>query len=175
MLGLGGDDRLLGQGGDDLLIGHQGRDVLRGGSGNDFLDGDGGKDTIFGGGGNDTLAGGPGADTFVFARAPQPANVDTIIDFHPGEDRIELSRTIFPALGLTLSPGELHVGSKAGDRNDHLIYDQKTGALFYDGDGEGGKEQVQFAQLDPHLHVTKGDFLLRVIRYRRPVGRWAAM
>ena len=160
VLGLGGDDRLLGQGGDDLLIGHKGRDVLRGGGGNDFLDGDGGKDVIFGGGGNDTLAGGRGGDTFVFAHAPQPANVDTIIDFHPGEDRIELAKTIFPALGLTLSSGELHVGSKAGDRNDHLIYDPKTGALFYDGDGEGGKGQVQFAQLDPHLHITKGDFLL---------------
>lgn len=75
-----GDDRVRGQAGDDLLVGNGGRDVLRGGTGDD---------TLNGGVGDDVLVGGRGADVFVFRKA-RPGEVDTIVDFNPAEDRLDL-------------------------------------------------------------------------------------
>ncbi|MBL6431123.1 MAG: type I secretion C-terminal target domain-containing protein [Alphaproteobacteria bacterium] len=70
MRGLGGNDRLLGLEGDDTLEGGDGADVLAGGPG------------------FDTLTGGAQADTFVMSDFD---GVDTITDFMPGEDRLDVS------------------------------------------------------------------------------------
>jgi VCBS repeat-containing protein len=53
------------------------------------LTGTSGKDVIFAAGSDDTLTGGGSADQFVFAPEQQPS-ADTITDFTPGEDRIDL-------------------------------------------------------------------------------------
>ncbi|WP_438974991.1 calcium-binding protein, partial [Roseicyclus sp.] len=73
----GGD--LIGSGMDDILIG---------GSGNDRITGGQGTDIIEDGAGNDTLTGGAGADRFIL-RADGVR--DTITDFEPGRDRLDLS------------------------------------------------------------------------------------
>ena len=73
----GGD--LIGSGMDDILIG---------GSGNDRITGGQGADIIEDGAGNDTLTGGAGADRFIL-RADGVR--DTITDFEPGRDRLDLS------------------------------------------------------------------------------------
>ena len=95
--GQDGDDTLRGRGGDDTLDGGRGDDILEGGAGDDILSGgrnedvlDGGKgdDTLIGGKGDDTLTGGRGSDTFVQNFSEQGA--DTITDFNPGMDTIEL-------------------------------------------------------------------------------------
>jgi Ca2+-binding RTX toxin-like protein len=94
-----GDDVLLGFGDDDFLEGSNGYDSLNGGSGNDLLSG--GRD-------GDTLAGGPGADVFVWSSSylggqydsggvlPSGnidwANMDVVLDFTPGEDKIDVSQ-----------------------------------------------------------------------------------
>jgi VCBS repeat-containing protein len=62
----------------------------QGGTGPDItLTGTSGKDVIFATGNNDTLTGGAGADQFVF-RPSGNANSDTITDFSPGLDHIDL-------------------------------------------------------------------------------------
>ena len=62
----------------------------QGGSGPDVtLTGTSGKDVIFATDHADTLTGGAGADQFVFAPGESPS-ADTITDFKPGEDRIDL-------------------------------------------------------------------------------------
>ena len=110
LYGGSGDDLLYGDGGNDALYGDDGEsdplagnDLLYGGRGDDLLFGDGGgdalygnegNDTLDGGAGADTLTGGAGADTFVFAAGH---GADTITDFTPGEDRIDLSA--FSGLG----------------------------------------------------------------------------
>jgi VCBS repeat-containing protein len=53
------------------------------------LTGTSGKDVIFATGSDDTLTGGASADQFVFAPEQSPS-ADTITDFTPGQDRIDL-------------------------------------------------------------------------------------
>jgi Ca2+-binding RTX toxin-like protein len=101
-----GLDRLTfdGGSGDDTLDGSAANGPLtaRGGVGDDRLIGGRGDDVLEGGLGSDTLAGGAGKDVFDYDVHPPfvftsyPAQVpsfesDTILDFAPGRDRIDLS------------------------------------------------------------------------------------
>lgn len=83
--GMAGNDRLWGRGGNDLLFG---------GEGNDQIHGDAGNDRIDGGAGQDKLYGGPGADVFIFRSAADTSRTknDTVRDFEPGIDIIDLSQ-----------------------------------------------------------------------------------
>ena len=60
---------------------------MRGEADDDFLHGGRGNDVINGGAGRDVLAGNAGHDTFVFAEGSQ---VDQIVDFENGRDKIDL-------------------------------------------------------------------------------------
>ena len=62
-------------------------DILAAGGGGVWLDGAGGADILMDGTGSDTLTGGTGADLFVLS--PDLMS-DTILDFQPGIDRIDL-------------------------------------------------------------------------------------
>jgi Ca2+-binding RTX toxin-like protein len=72
----------------ETLTGGAGSDLLSGGGGADRLFGGAGADILYDGTGSDTLYGGAGADVFVLS--PDGA-VDTIMDYEPGVDRIDLS------------------------------------------------------------------------------------
>ena len=101
-----------------------------------------------GGLGNDVLTGGNGADRFVFSTALDGTlNLDTMVDFTPGMDLIQLSATIFGAFaGLS--------GQIVGliDLSANLAYDAATGALAYDADGAGAAPALNFAILGSTLH-----------------------
>lgn len=90
-----GNDILYGMKGDDHIYGGEGNDTIYGGDGNDTIYGDDGNDTIYGGAGADILIGGSGQDIFVYeSTADSGGNIlqrDTIKDFTPGEDFIDLS------------------------------------------------------------------------------------
>jgi len=68
------------------------RALVEGSAGNDRLTGSAGGDLLQDGAGADTLTGGAGADIFVFARDGQ---TDTVTDFDPSEDRLDLSGWAF--------------------------------------------------------------------------------
>ncbi|WP_114944551.1 calcium-binding protein [Microvirga calopogonii] len=157
-----GRNRLLGQGGNDTLYGGMNADTLLGGDGNDRLYGDAGNDSLDGGAGNDTLSGGWGRDIFTFKdKLNAKTNIDTITDFNVKDDTIRLENSIFKRLGKAgqLKPDFFTIGSKAQDSNDYLIYNKKTGHLYYDADGSGSKSKATlFIKLKPGLALTDKDF-----------------
>jgi Ca2+-binding RTX toxin-like protein len=133
---------------------------------NNVITGNAGSNTLAGGLGSDMLTGGKGADTFVFNTAPNSGNIDTIVDFKASDgDRIELDHAIFAALqslGGTLLPSEFYA-SKTGTAHaatDFILYNTKTGALFYDPDGNGGASAVQIATLGHHPGLSAHDILI---------------
>jgi Ca2+-binding RTX toxin-like protein len=125
----------------ERIAGTVGNDAFVGGSGNDKLDG---------GYGNDRLTGGKGKDIFVFKSAlSKTRNVDTITDFKPKDDTIQLENRIFKKLKKAgaLSKDFFTVGTKAKDKNDYIVYDKAKGLLFYDLDGSDRGKAVLFAKL----------------------------
>lgn len=157
-----GNDRLNGDDGNDLLIGGAGNDLLNGGNGNDRVIGNFGNDFLSGGLGTDELTGGIGFDTFLFNTAPSFGNTDTIRDFRPFFDTIQLDSAVFAGLSAgTLPFFEFFVGTSAIKPSHHIIYDNTTGALYFDPDGVGGASQIQFATLAGSPgNVTARDFIV---------------
>ena len=82
-----GDDYVQAMGGNDTIRGKGGDDTLSGGAGNDYIDAGLNDDLLIGGEGYDRLRGGIGADTF---RLSTGHGMDHIMDFHDGEDKIEI-------------------------------------------------------------------------------------
>ena len=152
----------IGTRGNDVLRGTNGMDGFYAGPGNDVIYGRGGQDAITGGTGNDRLYGGTGPDSFFFdAKLNARTNVDKIMDFKSVDDTLVLSRLIFkklPAGGLAETA--FHVGKKAVDADDRIIYDKKTGALYYDPDGTGSAAKVKFAVLANKTTITHDDFAI---------------
>ena len=85
------------------------------------------------------LTGGDGKDVFIFNTAIAN-NVDTILDFVTGTDKIQLSKSVFTSLGATgsLTANLFSSGTTAQDADDRISYNSATGALYYDADGNGG-------------------------------------
>jgi Ca2+-binding RTX toxin-like protein len=153
-------------GGSSAIVAGQGNDSLTGGSDDDTLTGGAGNDTLVGGLGNDILTGGEGSDVFVFNSALGAANVDTIVDFDIGADMVWLSKTVMAGLGATdvaLEAGAFLAGVNprfSGDLGaDHrVLYDENTGDLFYDADGNGAAAAIRFANIGPGLDLTYSNF-----------------
>jgi Ca2+-binding RTX toxin-like protein len=136
-------------------------DKLTGSSGNDRIEGKGGNDMIWGKSGNDILVGSSGKDSFTFDTKLGPNNIDVILKFSVKDDTIRLNDTVFTNLDSgTLSPESFVIESKALDSQDRIIYNNKTGGLFYDPDGSGQARAIQFAKVDAGLKLTAADFLV---------------
>lgn len=137
----------------DEIYGSEFSDKLNGNKGADEIYGNFGNDTINGGLGKDRLYGDDGKDTFVFDSKLGASNVDAIGDFRFADDAIKLDRDVFSWAGQktgTLKAGEFKVigdGQKI-DANDHVVYNQQTGELYYDVDGKGGQAMVKFALIE---------------------------
>lgn len=113
-------------------------------------------------GGSDVLIGLGGADVFAFTTAPVAGEVDTIADFG-AEDRIGLDAGLFRGLAevaTAVAADRFVLGTAARDADDRIIYDQATGRLFYDGDGNGAGAAVQFAQLAAGTALSAASFVL---------------
>jgi len=153
---LSGTDNINGTGNkfNNVIIGNSGNNILIGLAGKDRLNGGAGDDRLVGGGGNDILTGGAGADTFAFYSLRH--GVDSITDFVSGTDRIQLAQRQLSGLLAEMRKNNGHLASNrfaanntgvATNADQRIIYDLKTGALFYDADGSGSGVATQFATL----------------------------
>ena len=124
-----------------------------------YVYGNAGSNIIDGKGGADILIGLAGADSFAFTSALGGSNVDRIVDFKAGEDRIQLDDAVFTGLALgALDPNAFVIGAHAADSDDRIVYDSATGQLFFDADGNGAGAAVQFATVSAGLALTASDF-----------------
>lgn len=123
--------------------------------GNDFAN------TLNGKLGTDFLSGGSGKDKFVFDTKLGPNNVDRITDFVKGDDRICLDNAIMTKLGAAggLKAAFFQLG-RADDKDDFIVYDTATGALFYDADGSGAGAGIKFAVIEAKPTLSAADFLV---------------
>jgi Ca2+-binding RTX toxin-like protein len=147
----------------DTLYGGSGDDTIGGSPNSDFIVGGTDNDDLYGRLGNDTLTGGEGKDRFIFSTAPSKNNVDRITDFSHRDDSIVLFGDIFAkagTVGKAIKKGAFWTGSKAHDKDDRIVYDKKSGALYYDPDGTGKAAQVKFATLEKNLKIDHTDFLV---------------
>jgi Ca2+-binding RTX toxin-like protein len=132
------------------------------------ITGNSGANRIYGGAGNDVLRGGAGKDVFVFdTKLNKNTNVDRVLDFRYQDDSFHLDNKYFTKLGSGSSskPKKINSdmfaeGKKAQDREDRIIYDKKTGALYYDADGTGSKAQVKIATIDNKTKLFYHDFFV---------------
>ena len=107
--------------------------------------------------------GGAGSDFFTFDMRPSINDIDTIDDYSVKADTILLYKKFFKVAADStgfIKSSAFWIGSAAHDSDDRLIYDNATGALYYDPDGIGARAAVQFAQLDANLNLTRKDFLM---------------
>ncbi len=101
----------------------------------------------------------------MFTIPPGRNNVDTLADFSK-PDTIILENSgvgLFAALATGwLSPGafKANLTGTATDRDDRILYDTDSGALYYDRDGTGGSARVQFAVLTNKPVIGADDFLV---------------
>ncbi|HEV2867266.1 MAG TPA: hypothetical protein VGX37_12225, partial [Allosphingosinicella sp.] len=146
----------------NVITGNGAANILAGASGADTLSGGGGRDELHGGTGRDTLQGGASIDSFVFDTALLSSNVDHVVDFTRGTDKLVLEDAVFTGLAPgSLPSGALVIGTSAGAADDRIIYDPSTGALLFDRDGSGSAAAVQFAILDNKpATLSANDFLV---------------
>jgi serralysin len=101
----------------------------------------------------------------VFKTTLGAGNVDKLTDFKHDTDQLQLAKALFAKIGLSLDAAEFFAKKgavKAHDRDDRIVYDTKTGKLFYDDDGNkaGGHAAIHFATLANKPVLDHGDFII---------------
>lgn len=124
-------------------------------------------DTMIPPSGRGVLTGGAGADNFAFIEADKfgKRGADRITDFKPAEgDKIVLSDAVFTGLSeIKFKSVRSKAGLKKALRSDAtIIYDQSTGSIYFDGNGDlaGQGSGGLFAVLNGRPKLTAADFSL---------------
>jgi len=143
----------IGSADDNSISGNNAANRIYGDAGNDWLSGRGGKDV---------LSGGEGADTFVFETQVGYHLVDQILDFEHGIDKIALSARVFGEIGGPghLDPAVFEIGSSSSTLNSHIVYNDKTGTIYYDADGSASPAWLPIAKVTPGTEITGSDFIV---------------
>jgi Ca2+-binding RTX toxin-like protein len=85
------------------------------------------------------------------------------MDFQVGEDLLCFSARGFGAdlvKWSVLDESQFSLGAAATDTSDRFIYDNTTGALFFDVDGTDANQQVQIANLQAGLALNNTDIYI---------------
>ncbi len=157
--GFKGNDTINGGNGGDTIYGNKGNDKLDGEGGNDKISGGAGNDFIDAGGGDNTVTGGGGKDTFHFSSQLNASNYTKITDFKSGQDKIEITKSVFPGLtgsGKLAANKFVKLADYAGE-DDVIVYDKATGNLSYALDSNN---LLDFGSVKANLNLKASDFFL---------------
>ena len=154
-----------------LMLGGVGNDTITGSAKGDVLLGEGGDDTLRGGGGKDYLDGGMGNDVFQFNSPTDVAEgPDHIVNFEtPGftqAGKMDAIAINLKAFGVSdASKIQLMDTSTSGpislpNNNPFIIYNQFSGTVSIDPDGNGPNKMVDLAILENKpFALSPSDFL----------------
>lgn len=157
--------------------GNDAGNAILGNAGRNPLDGKGGADLLFGGAGNDKLTGGDGADLFLFDGSK---GYDLVTDFTSGTDALGLDGERFAVLD---GDGDGRVdaaffvsgaGAKPQEADDYLIYDSRSGILWFDADGSGGGKASKLAVLSGTPELSAGDIQVTNVGVAELAEQWLA-
>ena len=159
LAGFNGNDKINGGSGADKIGGGKGNDKLYGEGGADVISGDAGKDFLDGGDGNDVLSGGKDADTFQFSSQLTFGNYSSITDFKPGEDKIQLVKSVFPDLTGKgkLSADKFVKSTDYAGQDGVVVYNKASGQLSYAIDSN---TLFKFGEVQSGLNLKASDFFL---------------
>ena len=65
-----------------------------------------------------------------------------------------------PVNATLLQRSAFKLGTSATTTTQRIVYDQASGAIYFDADGFGGKAQVQFAKVAAGTALTAAHFQL---------------
>ena len=148
----------------EKAVGGAGSDTMVGNAARNLLIGSGGNDTIGGGLELDILTGGAGRDSFVFDTTQTTPTRDMIRDFSAVDDTIRLDDAIFGELAIgALNATVFKVigqGFTGVDRDDHVLYDQSRGFLYYDTNANLAGGLTVIAYLENKAAISASDFVV---------------
>lgn len=162
--GNGNDNEFFGQDGNDRIYGFGGDDELDGGRGKDEIRGGVGDDEIIGGAGRDKLYGDEGKDVFVFRSVAESrakaAGRDTIFDFDPGQDLLDL-KSIDANTGRGGNQAFRFIGTDAFSKDaGTLRYERDGGDIVVYGDVNGNGKADFSILLADLSSLRSADFVL---------------
>lgn len=132
-------------------------DLYGNGSANNIY-GNAAANLIDGGRGFDYIIGFGGADTFVFDAGL--GDIDQIVDFTPGTDKLQLSSYIYADVRSDNLASVFQVSTTgATTAAAKIIYNPADGTLSYDFDGNGEGASLYLALLSPGLALTTSDLI----------------
>jgi Ca2+-binding RTX toxin-like protein len=153
-----------------VALGTNGKNEFDAASGYGVYYGFGGADTLTGGDNGNTFIGGSGSDILTLGSGVDKvlfdslSGTDTVNGFTPSSDLVQLARSVMTALGAAgaLSSNEFASNSTgvASTSAVRVVYNQATGALFYDADGSGSGSSVQLATLIGLPVLTHNDIVI---------------
>ena len=153
-----------------VALGTNGKNEFDAASGYGVYYGFGGVDTLTGGDNGNTFIGGSGSDVMTLGSGVDKvlfdslSGTDTVNGFTPSSDLVQLARSVMTALGAAgaLSSNEFASNSTgvASTSAVRVVYNQATGALFYDADGSGSGSSVQLATLIGLPVLTHNDIVI---------------
>jgi Ca2+-binding RTX toxin-like protein len=143
-----------------VVDGLESGDLLQGGAGANTLYGTIRSDVITGGAGNDTMTGGPGADLFRYLAPNQEQ--DSITDFQPGVDKIQVVGSAFGGLPVGALNATKFVSGAApvATQTAQFLYASTSGVLAFDADGAGGAAPLSLLTLVGQPALSAADIVV---------------
>lgn len=171
----------------EFLDGGAGNDKIYGFGGNDIINGGLGKDILYGGAGQDTFVFDTKVKKGHFDQIKDFSVADDTIQLSLSAFSGYKTKGSSKKSGLDVfkkgkpddkggngkksvgfdeifKKGKLEkkffkIASEAKDSNDYIFYNKKTGVVYFDQDGAGGKKGIEILKVKPGTALTSADFL----------------